>query len=275
MTDCLRNEKHLKQLRKDVAEAKRNMTRQRAETVPEETQKKQKANLAELESQRDDMEKTVENGISRLVKSKSWPMAPQPGADEGEVAKSQEMINYLNGLTDKAAEMYKVLLDIRERNAPPPTGPTTNMDVDPQESSSRPLKRRRLSESAPSTQVQPRPSPLEIEALRDRVLNIEARFSAFKNDLDVHDAELVEVMEERVDAKLEALQLDEIAPPTVSQDEYREVQENVKKTGADMDELAVEITDLITRTTAQEAEKSTIRQEIETLKGGFKGVCSF
>ncbi|KAF9464713.1 hypothetical protein BDZ94DRAFT_1190609 [Collybia nuda] len=266
MTECLRKEKILKKIQKDLTEAKLDLTRQRVVTLPEVNQRKAKDHLTNLEFQRDETEKAFENSILRLIKSKSWPVAPQL-VDGGQVEKPQEILNYLNDLINKSAEMHKVLIDIQERGASSLVGATSDMDVDPQ----RPLKRRRLSESESSIQFQSQPSAQELETLRDRVLNIEERFSAFKNDLDVHDAELLEVIDERLDAKQESIKFGQTAASTISQDEHQEVQQNINKTGADMDEIATEITDLIKQTTAQEADRVAIRREIETLNSSFQG----
>jgi hypothetical protein len=271
MADSLRNEKERKKACDEVIKFRRILDRQRTASLPEEDQQKLKARFASLEAECQEKEKKVEDGISQLIKSSSWPIASQPGVEEGGATNAQEVIKYLAGLTDKASEMYKVLIDIRERTAPPAHSTTTDMDVDPQGGSSRPLKRRRLSDTAPPAQSQPA-SPKELDSIRDRLMSIEARFSTFRNDLDAHNAEQADMMKELLETKLDALQLHSYSIPTVPQDKLHEIEENIGKTGADMDELAKEITELITQTATQASEVTLLRSEIETSKSSFKEV---
>lgn len=233
-------------------------------SLPNEDKQTLSAELTKLESRREETKKVLDEKISRLVKSNSWPISPRTEAEEGELDRHQEMVKYVEELKDTATEMNRVLNDIRGRKFPAERERTTPTDVGLTVDSARPLKRRRLSDNEqPATTT----ATDEMDVLRDKLLDLEARFSSFENDLTEHNQELMQEVKAYIEGKVE-----EIASPAkdVSADDpndsHDRVYQEINRMGGEVVELAEEMGALLLRTNAQETETTILQREIKASK---------
>lgn len=224
----------------------------------EDGKDKLSAELTGLISKREEIKKKLDDNIAQLVKTNSWPVAPRSEREETDVKNYEETMNYITELKETASEMNALLNDLREQKS------STSMDVDqnPGDPSSRPLKRRRLSDGEQSSWGT---TNEEFEAMRERITTLEGRFSNFENDLTAHDAELRDEMEERMEAKFEEMvpQGSTTASTTRIEERCHDLEFNIDTTGGQVEELASEVGDLILQSNNQEKEIAAVKRQLE------------
>ena len=260
LADSVQTRNEYTKVEEDIAGCRHLMETLRMPSLPDEDKEALSAELTKLESRREEIKKLMEEKIFRLTKLNSWPISPSIETEDGEVEKYQEMIKYVEELKNTATEMNRVLNDIRERKSTAEGG-AMSMDVDLPSNSGPPLKRRRISDAG-----QPSPSVAtdEMDALRDKLLSLEDRFSSFENDLTEHSQELMQEMKAYIEGNVE-----EIASTVKGtsaggpSDLYDEADQEVKRMGGEVAELAEEMGALLLRADAQETETATLEHELE------------
>lgn len=231
----------------------------RAPNLPADGKSKLEAELTRLTTKRDETKKKMEDYIIQLIKSDSWPVTPRSEQEEGEVEKYQEMIKYLTTLNETASEMRATLNDLRERKVSTLNNDAMDVDEGP---SSRPLKRRRLSDGEQAATSGP--ADEDIEAFREKLTSLEGRFSNFENDFTAQDADLRDEFKDQLEAKFEQFAQSSVAAPgQLPEEPYKEVKENLEATGKDVEELAGEISILIIQSDTQEKELAAVRAKLE------------
>jgi chromosome segregation ATPase len=258
----------------DIANCLHLMETLRMPSLPDQDKHALSEELTKLESRREEIKKSLEEKISHLAKSNSWPIHPRTEAEEGEVEKYQEMVKYVEELKNTATEMNRVLNDIREHKTTVQREHATPMDVDLPAGSTRPLKRRRLSDTE---QLSPTIPTDEVDALRDTFLDLEARFSAFENDLTEHNQELMQEVKAYIEAKVEeiaAVVKDTSTGDSSDSDPYDKADQEIKRMGGEVVELAEEMGALLLRANGQETETATLQREINESKQEYISVGS-
>jgi hypothetical protein len=270
LADCVQTRNQFTKVEEDITNCRYLMETFRISSLSDQEKQALSAELTKLESKREDTRKSLEEKISRLAKSNSWPIYPRAEAEKEEVEKYQEMVKYVEELKDTATEMNRVLNDIRERKSTVELEQATPMDVDLPAGSVRPLKRRRLSDSEQSTAAI---ATDEVDALRDKFLDLEARFSAFENDLTEHNQELMQEVKAYIEAKVEesASAAKDVSVSDIS-DPYDKADQEIKRMGGEVIELAEEMGALLLRANAQETETATLQREINESKKEYISV---
>jgi HAMP domain-containing protein len=266
LADCVQARNQHTKIEEDIASCRRLMETLRLPSLPDDDKQSLSAELTKLESQRDNTKKSMDENISRLVKSNSWPISPRDEVEEGELEKYQEMTKYVEELKITATEINRVLNDIRERKSSEEHDHVTPMDIDLPEGAAHLPERRRL--SAPLATE-------EADTLRDKLLHLEERFAEFENDLNEHNQELMQEVKAYIEGKA-----DEIA--STAQDasaselsgRYDQAQQEVTRMGNEVGELAGEIGALLLKANAQETELATMRRELEDSKKDYITVSS-
>jgi len=252
----------------DIASCRRLLETLRFPSLPDEDKQALCTELEKLESQREEAKKSLEEKISHLTKSNSWPVSPRGEVEEGEVDKHQEMVKYVEELKNTAIEMNRTLNDIREGKSTTEREHVMPIDTNLPEGSARPLKRRRLSDAE-------HPSPpiaTEVDTLRDKLLDLEDRFAGFQNDLNEHNQELMQEVKAYIEAKVEEITLAVKAGVDDPSDRYDKADQEVKRMHGEVVELAEEIGALLLRANAQETETAALQREIEESKKEYISV---
>jgi len=268
LADSVQTRNEYTKVEEDIAGCRRLMETLRMPSLPNEDKEALSTELTKLESRREETKKSMEEKISRLTKLNSWPIGPRTET-EGEVEKYPEMIKYVEELKNTATEMNRVLNDIRERKSTVQSD-ATSMDVDLPVGSEPPFKRRRVSDAGqPSSSV----ATDEIDALRDKLLSLEDRFSSFENDLTEHSQELMQEMKAYIEGNVE-----EIASAVKNtlaggpSDLCDKADQEVKRMGGEVAELAEEMGALLLRANAQETETATLQHELEESRKEFSSL---
>ena len=271
LADCVQVRNQYTKIKEDIADCRRLMETWRMPSLPDEDKGALSAELAKLESRRENLKKSLDEKISRLAESNSWPISTRTEVEDGEVAKYEEMVKYIEELKNTATEMNRVLNDIREPNPSGEHEHDTPMDVDVLADSVRPLKRRRL--SVPGQQHQQRIAPEEVDAFQNNLLNLEERFANFENDLTEHNQELMQEVTAYVEGKVEeiAAAVKDVSASETT-DLYDKADQEIKRMGSEVVELAEEMGALLLRANAQETETAKLQLEIEESKKQYISV---
>jgi hypothetical protein len=269
LAECVQTRNQYMKIKEDIAGCRRLMETFRMPSLPDEDKQSLSAELSKLESRREETKQSLEEKVSHLTNSNSWPIGPRTEIEEGEVEKYQEMVKYIEELKNTVTEMNRVLNDIRERKSTAEVEHTP-MDVDLPAGSARPLKRRRISDAG---QPSPPIATDEEDALRDKLLSLEDRFSSFENDLTEHNQELMQEMNAYMEARFE--EIASTGKDTSAGDSsnlYDKADLEVKRMGGEVVELAEEMGALLLRANAQETETATLQHELEESKKDYISV---
>ncbi|KAF8077937.1 hypothetical protein FPV67DRAFT_1463491 [Lyophyllum atratum] len=264
LAECVGNRQQFGKVENDISNARQLMLTLRFPGLPDDGKQRLQDELTKLEADRERLKKKRDEGITQLIKLNSWPAAPISEAEEGELARHEEMLKYVTGLEETATEMNALLIELRERKALELGGDaTTSMDVDPQQDSSgRPLKRRRLSDSG-RPEYSPGPTNADIEAMQEKFADLEARYSDFQNDMIAHDSDMLDGFKAEMDMKLLEFSQSLPAAPTEPPGVYNDVRENIDTTGNQVAELAEGVSHLVLQSDAQYKEIEAVKHRIE------------
>ncbi|KAG6909704.1 hypothetical protein DXG01_015906 [Tephrocybe rancida] len=215
--------------------------------------------LAQLERKRDNLKKQRDDIVTKLIKADSWPAIPLSDAEDGELGKYNEMVANVTQLKEQVDSINTMLMQLR--------GDDDAMDVDPHEGpSSRPLKRRRGAEGDVPPEPERGPSAEELEAMSDKVAELETRFAAFANELTVQNANTYDDVEAQIETHLEEFAADLERRAPLGEQVYAGVKGNLDQTGAEVEELAVAIAELMDQANQQKIEMAAARARIATSK---------
>ena len=229
------------------------------ENQPEEVQTRLKKELAELQKERDEAKKLHESTVDKLFKTGSWPVAPPAAVEDGVEENHKEVLKFIQELKDTALQMNKILGDISTLKSPPPPplflsdeSDGAPMDVDQPDNMLRDsLKRRRLSKDVDGRSAPSMPTREELDVFLERLAHMESLISTLQNDINEHGREAREEFEQLVDTKLDDFQaVREEAERQRLEEEQRQTQaleQEITVAGEQVEELASEIGDLITR----------------------------
>lgn len=248
------------------------MKSSRYPSLPEENHQQADAHLVKLHSSQDDAKKKLDDHISQLIRTNSWPVNPPPEPEEGETDNRQEIAKYLEQLREQSSHIHEILNDLQQRKT---TVNDAAMDID-SDTPPRALKRRRLSNSEQPT-LPPVTAESELDALRDKIRRMEGVFSNFENDLVSRDAVLRDEFEERVDGKFEQWipQLTAAVSVNLPEEHIQEVRDNLETTGKEVEELADEIGSLILRSSTQKTELDEVTRKLHESAEVTAQVCKY
>ncbi|KAG6866923.1 hypothetical protein C0991_003838 [Blastosporella zonata] len=260
--------KLLTQVEADIANHRLLTSRPNYATVPDDGKSNLENDLALLERKRDDIKKQREDAINQLIKADSWPPLPLTDAEDGELGKYTEILKNVAELKEQVASINSTFAKLRKGDED-----EVLMDVNPQEDpSSRPLKRRRGPESAPSLEPEPGPTTNELEEMCEKLSDLESVFATVLNELNAQDSDIRTDVQSQIDTFLEEFtdQLD--SRPPLGEEVYKEVKENIDSTGKDVGELAVEVSHLVISANTQQLEMESIKEHIAASKAEYAEV---
>ena len=226
-----------------------------------EDQTRLKGQFADLEKQRDEAKKLLEETVDKLFKTGSWPIgAPSPAEDGVEEEKQKEVLTYIQELKDTALQMSKMLGDISKFKSPAPlflssgSDDGTAMDVDQpgdENAHRKSLKRRRISRNLDGHSGDSMPAQEELDEFLERLVRMEGLISTLENDINAHGRDARDEFELLVDAKLDEFQAarEEAERQRLEEEQRRmqDLEQETTITGEQVGELASEIGDLIMR----------------------------
>jgi hypothetical protein len=279
MATCVEARKVHQDSQKDLHDFERMLQTPRYTTLLTDADKERVAQkLVELKAARDEKGKEVTNALSALKDTNWWPVGPNQ--DEGAAEKYRDLIQYALQLDKTASEMYQAYVT-KTLNAPAPASasgavPQTAVDVSPHDSA-RPLKRRRVSNAADDAAPSLDPADVaELEKMRERLENLDERVAEIQNDLMSLETQNADDIFAQIDARLEGFSLeprDHADGPSSS--ELKRVEESVKKTNKDMDDLGLEIALLISESEKIRTQSELLDKEREKQNADFAAVSFF
>ncbi|GLB34944.1 hypothetical protein LshimejAT787_0205090 [Lyophyllum shimeji] len=263
IADGVSNRQQFGKLEAEIETNRKLMATSRFPNLPDETKRSVELELAKLEAKREELKKKRDDGLALLVKTGPWPAPPLSESVEAELERQQEMLDYVAQLKETAVEMNSHLLELQERMASERgREPATPMDVDVlPDGSTRPLKRRRISDAAQAETAGP--TLAEVEELLEKFNELEGRYSNFENDMIAHDADLEEEVNALIESKAEELKASTVAPTEESQ-AYAEVKGNLDTTGKEVEEIAEEVGRLVLQQDAHGKAIEAVKHAIET-----------
>ncbi|KAJ7940627.1 hypothetical protein B0H13DRAFT_1939012 [Mycena leptocephala] len=273
MATCVEARKVHQDSQKDLHDFERMLQTPRYTTLLTDADKERVAQkLVELKAARDQKGKEVTNALSALKDTNWWPVGPNQ--DEGAAEKYRDLIQYALQLDKTASEMYQAYVT-KTLNAPAPVSasgavPQTAVDVSPHDSA-RPLKRRRVSNAADDAAPSLDPADVaELEKMRERLESLDERVAEIQNDLMSLETQNADDIFAQIDARLEGFSLeprDHADGPSSS--ELKRVEESVKKTNKDIDDLGLEIALLISETEKIRTQSELLDKEREKQNADF------
>ena len=179
--------------------------------MPGSARSNYRAKVDALQDKRSAKKQELNAIVNRLVEAQYWRVTP-PTTDDL-LQHRMEMQASISQLRDNVQDLYSLVRSLETKSMPPPPPPP--LEPDTEEESSRPIKKRRLSEeaflsmlpsSSSSTLVGPLLQPLdskEVEALNDRLLELDDRVASLENDLVIHDNDILKEAGDLMTIKLE------------------------------------------------------------------------
>ncbi|KAJ7172465.1 hypothetical protein C8R46DRAFT_1259192 [Mycena filopes] len=190
--------------------------------------------------------KDLPAAMERLKATNWWPVGPNQ--DESAADKYRELVAYARQLNTTAADMYQTYVTKMDQALA--SGALNDMDVDAPPphsgSSSRPLKRRRVSDAPMADASRPSEDFEELEQLRSKLEALEDRVSMLNNELGSADTRNADEI---------AAQIELNGP---NPEELQRVEQKVAKTNSEVNALGDAVAELIS-----EGEK--IRAQTESL----------
>ena len=201
--------------------------------------------LLKRQNDMEDMKKKLDDTVSELVKTSTWLVGPSSDAEEPD--DRQELIKNIEELAKKATKLNGILNELQDAD-------DSAMDIDPS-GPQRAKKRRRLSNGEQSVDF-------DFDRVRERVTELEGLFSNFENGIVARDEEMKFEVEERVESTFQKL-ISGNSPASASENQLQGVQEEIRDTGNQVQELADEIGNLILRSDAQKTELAEVMRKLE------------
>ena len=214
--------------------------------------------LLKRQNDMEDTKKKLDDTVSELTKSSTWLVGPS-SSDAEEPDSRQELIKNIEDLAEKATKLNAVLNELQDAD-------NSAMDTDPPEPQ-RAKKRRRLSNGEQSVDF-------DFDRIRERVTELEGLFSNFENGIVARDEDMKFEVEERVESTFQRL-ISHSSPAPASENQLHSIQEEIKDTGNQVQELADEIGNLILRSDAQKSELAEVMQQLEEASRSRAEVRSF
>ncbi|KAJ6496688.1 hypothetical protein C8R47DRAFT_1115165 [Mycena vitilis] len=279
MADCVEARKAHQDSQKDFVDFERMLTTPRYTALLTDADKERAAQrLAGLKATRDDKGRGVTTALNALKDTQWWPVGSNQ--DEGAAEKYRDLIQYAAQLNTTASEMFQTYvtktLDAAKSVAPPETA----TDVPSHDSSSRPLKRRRVSNAADDAPALDPADVAELEQMQERLTTLDARVANLHNDLVSMADQNTEDIAAQIDAKLESLSiLPNDHPSAPSSLELQRVELSVTKTNEDVNDLGQEVALLIsdfenirTQSDILEKERQKQREELAAMQLQFNAL---
>ncbi|KAJ7709894.1 hypothetical protein B0H17DRAFT_1029666 [Mycena rosella] len=213
--------------------------------------------LADLKAVCEEKARGVTTALNLLKETNWWPVGPNQ--DEGAAEKYRELIQYAGQLNITASDMYQAYM--KKSLAAPASDlvPEPAVNIDPRDSTSRPLKRRRVSDAAEEPPALDPADVIELEKLQDTVAGLDDRISNIHSDLIALQNQNEEDIEDIIDKKLESLSLEPRGHPDSS--ELEQVDLRVKKNTQYLDELSKEVVVLMSDSAELQAQTERLKQE--------------
>ncbi|KAJ7109387.1 hypothetical protein C8R44DRAFT_802387 [Mycena epipterygia] len=215
--------------------------------------------LAELKALREEKGREVTAALHALKETNWWPVGPNQ--DEGAADKYRDLVQYALQLNSTAAEMYKEYVK-KAHHAPAAPAPLLAVQIPAPESSSRPLKRRRLSSAAPALDPA---DAADLDTLRDKLEMLEDRIENIHNDVLTLETQNEEDIVARIESKLESFSLEpyDRAGPNSAGLELEQVDQRVKKATHEAGLLAQEVVNLMEESAALRSQTEALTKERE------------
>lgn len=204
----------------------------------------------------DDTKKKLDDTVSELIKSSTWLAGPS-SSDAEAPDHRQDLMKNIEDLAEKATKLNGILNELQDDRTSAADADDSAMEIDslgPQ----RAKKRRRLSNGEES-------ADFDFDRIRERVTELEGLFSNFENGIVARDEEMKFEVEERVESTFQRL-ISLNSPASASENQLHNIQEEIKDTGSQVQELADEIGSLILRSDAQKTELTEVMRQLEESK---------
>ncbi|KAJ6630813.1 hypothetical protein B0H10DRAFT_1983231 [Mycena sp. CBHHK59/15] len=254
MADCVHARKEHQECLKELQDFERMLLTPRYMVLVSNTDSKRvDQQRAEMKARCDAKSRQVTAALEALKEINWWPVGPN--GEEDAATKYQELTKYAMELNETAVEMYKAYAAAAHKPSAG-TSAETAMDVDPPESSARPLKRRRLSGAVEDVSIQ---DGAELERIRDRHVDLEERIFTLRDDLVAWDDENQEDILTQVEAKWQSFSLQPSKPSHTST--HTQLEQSVSNTDKEIVELGKEVAALI-------LQGEEVKSELEALKRG-------
>ncbi|KAF8654198.1 hypothetical protein AX16_003725 [Volvariella volvacea WC 439] len=225
------------------------------------------AQIADVEAQKAEKKKQMDETIAALSQSRYWPSIPPLSDGEGSKERYRSLVDAVERVRNTARQVFSLMNALREFPKHGEEMPTLDaMDVDEDESDTQPLKRKRLSETKSSSQDQDSSglSAAEFDEIRQKIDELENQISNVENDLNAHEGDLAEEMEQQLQTKMEELL--ETAPvfnnSAADAERLHAAEEGITGINDTIDELAEETTVLMKRAQETELQVAALQQEI-------------
>ncbi|KAF8967279.1 hypothetical protein BDZ97DRAFT_544160 [Flammula alnicola] len=256
--------------------------------------------LAALASRCDEARQSYKQSQELLLKTASWPVAPQQTAPEDR-EKYAEIVKFVSELNTTVEQMKEMLGDIRKYKPPPAlflpgdysdeeeeggagvAGSAMNVDqpIGSTTSGKIPLptrKRRRVSESLDGPTLgraqehkDATPTQSELEEYHEKLARFEHTLSTLRNDFVQSDRERQHDFKYLLESKVEEIQHSHAQEQSArdrkreedeaaTQAKIAEMQQKISSTGSEIGELATEIGDMLLNVDRLEQEVVTERQ---------------
>jgi hypothetical protein len=214
--------------------------------------------------------------IARFMESDTWPVVNQPGSATGtDTLKIVEIVKSVAEWRDTVTTLNdSVGVIVGVKNANTESEADFAMDVDDNgKPDNGPLAKRRRTSRGPGEssdgqfRVAAEAIQQDIANLRDMLAILEGRLSDLENDGTQQHRELMDEIEARIDSKLDTgnPSAEESAARQQASEKLNEVEQNLIATGAQVDEIAVEVASLITRTSSIDTEVGRLKHELRQL----------
>lgn len=279
MSDSIQTRSEHAKLEAEVRNLRRLTQSSRYSGLEEEDKARLNERLKDCETRTARKKEELSDHIARLMEAESWPVVKQEGGQVTETEAGNELkyfemaqaVAELRATVTKMNDAINMFIRARNSNAEGEIDMAMDVDGDEKLDNARPTKRRRTSQGAESSDEQSRDASdiiqREVTVLRDKLVMLEGRLSDLENDRIQQNRELMDEIEARIQSRLEDLDTGkpsatDSAALQQASDRLFEVEQHVNATGAQVDEIAVEIGSLITRSSSTEAEIARLRQEL-------------
>ncbi|KAH8106783.1 hypothetical protein BXZ70DRAFT_1060887 [Cristinia sonorae] len=247
--------------------------------LPSEEKTRFTEHLTTLESQFESKKKELNTLIYRLIDTDFWPITPQNAAVSARGS--------IEELQSKVQDIYTTIQKMESLRISPNEGtspPKPPSQLEPQ-NAGQPSKRRRVESEdvdmdTASTSVVQTPKPAttpDLEALKDRVLELEDKISEIQNDLVQHDDHTRSEIQEEIEKKIEEYGISPAGtvpqpPPQAStsrttENQYYEVlQSEMRKTDVEIKYIAATLVEMVKGDNERDHKLATVQAENEQMK---------
>ncbi|KAI0062264.1 hypothetical protein BV25DRAFT_1916182 [Artomyces pyxidatus] len=268
----------IEKLERKIIELRRQVESSAYQALGPEVRATVTTELANTVAKSQEKKESLNGLITKLVESGFWPVL-SPHNLENLDGKLKDMRESLSGLHDGVSQLQSSLTKVaaqhlRRQGVVVLTGESTPMDVDAEGGSSRPAKRRRMSDSSQEPRDDLAAGMQEaIEKLHDRIRSIDDRVLELDNNLTQHSRDVLEDFEGRLDAKVDEIKgMDDTGAAPSDQigqqaaEQLKVLQDRYEESGNDITELAKEIADLIGKLNESKEENERLAKENQAIK---------